>query len=561
MMHEMRNNLRHMPLVLLLGSVAWSQMLPSVGDGQAVWLVVPNRTQRSVAVLHQPAQSAPYVVRPATELNGRLLDNGVAGGAGRLWLVFEGMNVRMLRPLTGPVTTEQLYDTPKVCRGLPASADLLALADADGELFALLQARDDQSRAALDEALAPQPMEVEAVGDAPSDIPPAPAGFAAGTPASPSTLLHAAPAPPAHAQRLALLKGERWEALALPADWSAQVPAWLAVRRAAAQWPLLITQPEPARLRVYERIAEQWHKVDYQLPAPLQPETLCFCVDQQLILAQRDMAAPNQLKIDLSLLRKGQTHALSSVVLEAPPTQQWTAAAFGQRIGVVNFDTAGRPQLALLALDEAASGAVMPMDWQTPAPFVYNPNRMLPVAVLMASVLLMFLAWQRDPQQNKLSLPDHLTLADLLRRGGAALIDLAPCAIITSMVFGIRLGALPQHWPGLSGSWQSIAPGGLVIGLFVLHTTLTELFTGRSLGKMMLGLQVTRLDGSAPNVWQVLFRNLTKVLDLTVWYVLPVLAMVSPHRQRLGDLIARTVVVAPRNPDDDQPADEDQDDG
>jgi uncharacterized RDD family membrane protein YckC len=101
-------------------------------------------------------------------------------------------------------------------------------------------------------------------------------------------------------------------------------------------------------------------------------------------------------------------------------------------------------------------------------------------------------------------------------------------------------------------------PGLIAIGLFMVHTCLSELFTGRTLGKAIMGLQVVSTDGRPPNIWQVIARNFLKSFDLIACYILPILALVGKHHQRLGDLVGRTLVVMSANPqgkseDDAQP--------
>ncbi len=87
----------------------------------------------------------------------------------------------------------------------------------------------------------------------------------------------------------------------------------------------------------------------------------------------------------------------------------------------------------------------------------------------------------------------------------------------------------------------------LAVGLFVLHTGLSELLTGQTLGKKALGCRVVAEDGSDPDLWQVLARNAVKGLEVLAWPLL-LFVLLNPARQRLGDLVARTLVVRPAPP-------------
>ena len=85
-----------------------------------------------------------------------------------------------------------------------------------------------------------------------------------------------------------------------------------------------------------------------------------------------------------------------------------------------------------------------------------------------------------------------------------------------------------------------------VAGVF-LYYFLTEALTGRTLGKAVLGLRVVRADdGSDPSPWAIAGRTVLRVVDaLPIFYGLGAFViLVNPSRQRIGDLAARTVVVA-----------------
>ena len=113
----------------------------------------------------------------------------------------------------------------------------------------------------------------------------------------------------------------------------------------------------------------------------------------------------------------------------------------------------------------------------------------------------------------------------------ALLID----AIIIGVVGGI-LGVIFRNSPGLSGG---------VTGLLALaYSIVLEATQGATLGKMALGLRVTRTDG-APISWtESIIRNLLRIIDgLFVYLVGAILIWTSPLKQRLGDRVAKTVVV------------------
>jgi len=88
------------------------------------------------------------------------------------------------------------------------------------------------------------------------------------------------------------------------------------------------------------------------------------------------------------------------------------------------------------------------------------------------------------------------------------------------------------------------------VGLFLLvsglgsffYYGLSELFSrGQTLGKRMSGIRVVRLDGFALDPGGILVRNIFRVIDhLPPLWIVP---LVSKKSQRLGDMVAGTVVV------------------
>ena len=77
-----------------------------------------------------------------------------------------------------------------------------------------------------------------------------------------------------------------------------------------------------------------------------------------------------------------------------------------------------------------------------------------------------------------------------------------------------------------------------------------EATQGRTLGKMALGLKVVREDGSPISWNEAIIRNLMRIVD-EIPYIIPyllaaIMVWSSPTRQRLGDKVAKTVVVRAR---------------
>jgi uncharacterized RDD family membrane protein YckC len=121
--------------------------------------------------------------------------------------------------------------------------------------------------------------------------------------------------------------------------------------------------------------------------------------------------------------------------------------------------------------------------------------------------------------------------APLLARGLAGAIDLLPVAgaLVALLITAGRGGDVPP-----SMQWLLVG----AVALYLAHTTAVEAVTARSAGKWVMGLRVATVDGDRPAVWQLVSRNLLRLVDPLVQ-----LAM-SPLRQRTADVLVGTVVVS-----------------
>jgi len=131
------------------------------------------------------------------------------------------------------------------------------------------------------------------------------------------------------------------------------------------------------------------------------------------------------------------------------------------------------------------------------------------------------------------------------RRAVAATIDGIVFSIVYFVVsFVIFLLAGRTKAPGFEVIYVAIGLSSLLaFGYFVV----LEATTGATLGKMALGMRVVKEDGS-PCDWKAsLIRNLLRVIDGLFGYLLgAILIWTSDKTQRLGDRVAKTVVISTR---------------
>lgn len=108
----------------------------------------------------------------------------------------------------------------------------------------------------------------------------------------------------------------------------------------------------------------------------------------------------------------------------------------------------------------------------------------------------------------------------------------------------------------VNGQISPIAGLLWVVSIFELpillaYTTLFEGYGGRTPGKLLTGLRVTRIDGRPPTLGEAFLRNLLRLLWVTPFGPAFVLLdawslRVTELDQRMGDLAAGTVVVSER---------------
>jgi uncharacterized RDD family membrane protein YckC len=136
--------------------------------------------------------------------------------------------------------------------------------------------------------------------------------------------------------------------------------------------------------------------------------------------------------------------------------------------------------------------------------------------------------------------------AYLLGRFCAAFVDtLAIGFVIATFLFHATIGS------GTTLSWVLVpiaarsegafaALAGLSIAGAMLLAFFTEALVGTTIGKLLFALNVRTLRGGWAGFGRVFVRSLLRPIDLLL--IGPLLAAVTPKHQRLGDMLAGTVV-------------------
>ena len=134
------------------------------------------------------------------------------------------------------------------------------------------------------------------------------------------------------------------------------------------------------------------------------------------------------------------------------------------------------------------------------------------------------------------------------RRIVAALIDLIPIVvlwIVMADAFG-TLGKTTDEEHGWTWYTATLSDGPFFLYclLALAYFVVPEGLAAPTLGKLIMGLKVVKLDGSSYGWKAALGRNLLRIVDfLPILYFVGLVAIaVTPSNQRLGDLAAGTTV-------------------
>lgn len=180
--------------------------------------------------------------------------------------------------------------------------------------------------------------------------------------------------------------------------------------------------------------------------------------------------------------------------------------------------------------------------------------------VVLALVTLLF--WRRqDGLTAPLPLPTSLWITSSGKRALAAAVDMIPAGLCLAIFWHDSLADfLPRFWSAMTatlagrmdGTETFDVPQDLTIGwiwfriIYVIYGIAFESTLSTTPGKILLRSMVRLENLEKPGFLQVVVRNITKLLELEpalrIWPFMLVIFF-TRNRQRVGDLLARTIVV------------------
>lgn len=232
------------------------------------------------------------------------------------------------------------------------------------------------------------------------------------------------------------------------------------------------------------------------------------------------------------------------------------ACGFNQHVVLLLNDRLGRPFLRFGRIDASPTEATLPIAEVFAGHL--QPDQALRwihsvTLVVLFAVLLALFIFRRSAMVATVGLPADCAPALTIQRLVGAMIDLVPFLLAVAAMLGTdwRSGArelvgwAPAGDPaGRLPSVHALTWWTIGCAASTLYGLLMELFTQRTVGKMVMGTRVMSEQGTPASAWSILARNAFRFLELMPpFWLLGFLVVLSRNRQRLGDIFARTLVV------------------
>lgn len=230
----------------------------------------------------------------------------------------------------------------------------------------------------------------------------------------------------------------------------------------------------------------------------------------------------------------------------ADPLTDLTAARDGDCINLLMLSGKGVITSVTLGMTGDVIYSATPVEVaKTQVP---QPPSLTQFLVLAMVTLLVFSLWQRRSPAG-VTEPAGFQIALLRQRLIAAMIDMLVAAAAVAVIF--RLYDYHSWQPIIHAAENVLSQPDLLLStpplvmwlvLYELHVMVGEAMTGRSIGKAMVGIRVVDMSGKPASPLAILLRNLIRIPEMITVFLL-IFMLVSQERQRLGDLIGRTIVV------------------
>lgn len=253
------------------------------------------------------------------------------------------------------------------------------------------------------------------------------------------------------------------------------------------------------------------------------------------------------------------------------------ACGDGSKVVLAGVDDHDDLWVGLWTADDAsisfAPAVVSALSAETPSSLDARTRDLL-AYILLALVLLVVFLRRQESISKPAPLAPGIAPATMGKRMLAFLLDMLISSPITLSILYPTLSSLSlqqlemiqeeaspgEVWNGVFWPWM------LAASIYCAYTAIFELVWRASPGKRIMGCRVVAENGDRCSAVTILLRNLLRLVELFPkgqFLAAIILVVLTRNRQRLGDLIARTLVVEsvplPREttPDNPPPADPD----
>lgn len=171
------------------------------------------------------------------------------------------------------------------------------------------------------------------------------------------------------------------------------------------------------------------------------------------------------------------------------------------------------------------------------------------LAIMLTLGAVVLIVWLRASRPGAAGVP---TLDDRPAKAAGSPSRIATPAPLTARCLAASIDYMPVWLViGISMARQSdpVATQAIIAAAvvgYIVYCTVCEIVFGRTIGKRMLRLRVATITGDKPGIAAIALRNALRIVEaLPPFMAFAVFSMmVTPMRQRLGDFVSGTTVVA-----------------
>jgi uncharacterized RDD family membrane protein YckC len=335
--------------------------------------------------------------------------------------------------------------------------------------------------------------------------------------------------------QLLRLAADAWHSLELPEQIAADPESMLVAGGPGGDWLQVLTSATDSTQSLLHRRDRDGRWIIATVPFELSSLLATAGVGAQTALVLHTTGQPDRMMV--SYLRGGLLLPLAELAI---PDHRWAIVGAHDDLRLVTAAPKGTFSIAEI---DGISGTVGPA--QPLSPGVHPARRMMFLPVLLAvglTAVVGSVLFKPSQQAATVKLPRDQGVAGPMPRLVGLMIDLIPGAVLTMLWLKTDLASL-MRVPSLALTFEQAVPALLVISITLMHETISELLTGRTIGKVVVGTQVVSNDGGRAGIIAIVVRNFFKFLTLCI-PPLAIFALLNPNMKGIGDTLARTLVVA-----------------